>query len=59
MWLDNILAGVLFAAAAYISTKMLVILVQTAIQSALLIWYTYTTLGYMSLAVEQSVVVES
>lgn len=58
MWLDNILAGVLIAGATYISTKIAVVLVQTAIQGGILVWYSYTTLNYMSLTVEQSVVVE-
>ena len=57
MWLDNILAGILIVTAAYVSTKLAVIMVQTSIQAGLLVWYTYTALGYMSLTVEQSVVV--
>jgi|TARA_B100000035_G_C20897842_1_gene507998 hypothetical protein len=58
MWLDNIVAGVLILGAAYVTTKITVVLVQTIIQSVILVWYTYTALGYMSLTVEQSVVVE-
>jgi len=58
MWLDNIVAAVLIAGAAYVTTKITVLLVQTAIQVGILLWYTYTALGYMSLTVEQTVVIE-
>ena len=59
MWLDNILAGVIIAVTLYVTTKITVVIVQTAIQAAILTWYTYTALGYMSLTVEQSVVSET
>lgn len=58
MWLDNIVAAVFIAGAAYVTTKITVVLVQTAIQVGILLWYTYTALGYMSLTVEQTVVIE-
>ena len=58
MWLDNILAGAIILTALYITTKLTIIAIQSIIQGVILIWYSYTTLGYMSLAVEQSVVIE-
>lgn len=57
MWMDNILAGVFASLAIYITVKMSVILIQTAVQIGFLIMYIYTTLNYMSLAVEKSVVI--
>jgi hypothetical protein len=58
MWLDNILVGAIVALAAYVSTKMAIIAIQIAIQSCIFVMYLYTTLGYISLTVEQSVVIE-
>ena len=57
MWMDNILTGVFASLAVYITVKMTVILIQTAVQIGFLIMYIYTTLNYMSLAVEKSVVI--
>lgn len=57
MWLDNILFAFFGALALYIGAKMSVIAVQTIIQCIILVTYTYTAINYMSLAVEQSVVV--
>ena len=57
MWLDNIVTGAAAALAGYIAVKMMFILAQTAIQIGILVMYIYTTLTYMSLAVEKSVVV--
>lgn len=58
MWLDNIVAGAIIVFGAYASTKLAIIAIQTSIKAAFLTWNTYTTLGYMSLTVEQSVVIE-
>ena len=58
MWLDNLLLFALVAFIGYITFKMAVILVQMFIQIGILVVYIYTTLGYISLTVEQSVVVE-
>ncbi|MDA7838990.1 hypothetical protein N9A45_01530 [bacterium] len=58
MWLDNIVAGAIILLALYMSAKITVVLIQTAVQAGMLVWYTYTALGYMSLTVEQSVVIE-
>jgi hypothetical protein len=57
MWLDNVLVGIFALLAAWITTKMMMIIFQTLIQLVILILYIYTTLSYMSLAVEKSVVV--
>tara|TARA_B110000858_G_scaffold179036_1_gene215378 strand:+ start:156 stop:533 length:378 start_codon:yes stop_codon:yes gene_type:complete len=57
MWLDNVLVGIFALLAAWITTKMMMIIFQTLVQLGILIIYIYTTLGYMSLAVERSVVV--
>ena len=57
MWLDNILFGLQAALILYVGGKMVVIVVQTLIQCVILVTYTYTAINYMSLAVEQSVVV--
>lgn len=58
MWLDNILAGIIIATALYVTGKLTIIMIQVTIQLVVLTMFSYTTLGYMSLAVEQSVVVE-
>ena len=58
MWLDNILAGVILAVTGYVVTKLSIIMFQFAIQLVVLTMFSYTTLSYMSLAVEQSVVIE-
>jgi hypothetical protein len=57
MWLDNILVGAIGILAAYVATKLTIIAIQTVVQMAILIVYVYTTLCYMSLAVEKSVVI--
>ena len=56
MWLDNVLAMVILCFVAYVGTKLAVVVVQSLIQIAILALYTYTSLGYISLTVEQSVV---
>ena len=58
MWLDNVLAGILIAAASYVTVKLSIIMVQFVIQLGVLTMFSYTTLSYMSLAVEQSVALE-
>ena len=58
MWLDNILTFVILAIGSYIVAKLTIITVQTIVQLVILITYTYTALNYISLAVEQSVIVE-
>ena len=58
MWLDNILAAMAILVVGYVSVKIAVFSVQFIVQCAILVWYTYTALGYMSLTIEQSVVIE-
>jgi len=58
MWLDNIVTFVILAIGSYIVAKLTIITVQTIVQLVILITYTYTALNYISLAVEQSVIVE-
>ena len=57
MWLDNILAGLLVALAGYITLKLIMMLINLVIQTSIVVWYTYTTLSYISIVVEKSVVV--
>lgn len=59
MWLDNIIVAAIVLIGTYTVTKISFVLVQTVVQSIMLVWYTYTALGYMSLTVEQSVVLET
>ena len=56
MWLDNVFAGLLLLIAVYIALKMTIIALQTSIQVAILAMYTYTSLGYLSLTIEMTVV---
>ena len=58
MWLDNVLAAIIVAIVGYISFKLTFVAVQATIQVGILIGYVYTILGYMSLAIEQSVVIQ-
>ena len=39
----------------YIFARLTVILIQICVQACVFIWYVYTSLGYMTLAVEMSV----
>jgi hypothetical protein len=55
MWLDNIVAGLVLLTISYITLKLTVVAVQTSIQLIILAMYTYTSLGYISLAVEKTV----
>ena len=57
MWLDNVLVGVSALVVGYVGMKLSIVMVQTMVQMVILVMYTYTTLSYMSLAVEKSVVV--
>jgi hypothetical protein len=57
MWLNNILAGVVLTVAGYVTFKMAIIGVQTMLQISMLIWYVYTSISWMSLTVENSVVI--
>lgn len=57
MWLDNILLGVVATLGAYLTIKITFIAIQTVIELGILAMYMYTTLSYMSLAVEKSVIV--
>jgi len=57
MWLDNIILAVGGIIGIYITSKMAIIAIQTIVQTIILITYTYTAINYMSLSVEQSVVV--
>lgn len=58
MWLDNILAGAIVIILGYMAVRITVIAIQTIVQSVLLVWHIYTMLSYLSLAVEQTVVLE-
>jgi len=58
MWLNNVLSVAVASITIYITTKLTVIAVQTFTQVAMLIWYTYMSLNYMTLAVEKSVVID-
>ena len=58
MWLDNVLAAIIVAIVGYISFKLIFVTIQATIQVGILIGYAYTILSYMSLAIEQSVVIE-
>jgi len=58
MWLDNILMVIIAVLVGYIAVKMTIIATQTCVQTGILIMYLYTTLNYMTLAVEKSVVVK-
>ena len=57
MWLDNVLVGGFALVVGYVGMKLSIVIVQTLVQIVILVMYTYTTLSYMSLAVEKSVVV--
>jgi len=58
MWLNNVLSVAVASITIYITTKLTVIAVQTFTQVAMLIWYTYMSLNYMTLAVEKSVIID-
>lgn len=58
MWLDNVVAGVVAAVFIYVVAKMAVIGVQTVLNLTLLLWYVYTSISWMSLTVENSVVLD-
>jgi len=57
MWLNNILSIITAAVATWIVFKFAVIGVQMAIQVTILTWYIYTSISWMSLTVENSVVI--
>jgi len=57
MWLNNILTGVVLAIAGYVTFKMAIIGIQTILQISMLTWYVYTSISWMSLTVENSVVI--
>ena len=57
MWLDNVLMAGIIVAGAYTATKLTFIAIQTVIQFGILLMYIYTTLSYMLLAVEKSVII--
>mgnify|MGYP006079920491 CR=1 FL=1 len=58
MWLNNILALGAVAVTGYVTARLAVLAVQTTIEVFMFIWFTYTSLGYVTLAVEKSVVIE-
>ena len=58
MWLDNVLSAIIVFLVAYIGFKLTFVAMQAVIQVGILIGYAYTILSYMSLAIEQSVVIE-
>ena len=58
MWLDNVLTGVIVAIGGYITFKLTIILVNFILQVAIFTWYLYTTISYISMTVEHSVVVQ-
>lgn len=57
MWFNNILAGVVLAIVGYVTFKMAIIGVQTILQISMLTWYVYTSISWMSLTVENSVLI--
>jgi len=57
MWLNNVLAGVVLTVAGYVTFKMAVIVFKTLLQLLMLTWYVYTSISWMSLTVENSVVI--
>tara|TARA_B110000483_G_C18065243_1_gene491887 strand:+ start:114 stop:512 length:399 start_codon:yes stop_codon:yes gene_type:complete len=52
MWLDNVVAIAVIILVAYVSSRLLVILIQTLIRLAILMCYTYQTLSLISETVE-------
>ena len=58
MWLNNVLSVAVASIAMYVTTKMTIIVIQTLFQVVMLVWYTYMSLNYMTLAVEKSVVID-
>ena len=56
MWLDNIIAGIIILLVSYIALKLTMVVIKTSIQIGILAMYTYTTVGYVSLTLEKSVV---
>lgn len=58
MWLNNVLSIVVASLAIYVVTKLTLIAFQTATQVFMFVWYMYISLGYITLAVEQSVVID-
>jgi len=58
MWLNNVLSIIVGAMAVYVISKLTLVAFETATQVFMFIWYMYMSLGYITLAVEQSVVIE-
>lgn len=58
MWLNNVISLAAAGIVAYAAAKLAIVVFQTILQAIVLVWYVYTTLGYITLAVEKSVVVE-
>ena len=56
MWLDNVIAIVILFISAYLTVKMAIIITDLIMKFFILFMYGYTSLGYISLMVEQSVV---
>ena len=56
MWMDNIIAGIIILSAGYIALRLTMVAIKTSIQIGILAMYTYTTVGYVSLTLEKSVV---
>ena len=56
MWLDNVIAAFIILGLTYLALKLTVIAIKTVIQLGILAMYTYTTIGYLSLTLEKSVV---
>jgi len=58
MWLNNVLGSIVAVLGLYVSTKLIVVAIKTMTEVFMLVWYTYISLNYMTLTVEQSVVTE-
>jgi len=56
MWLDNVIAALVIFIGGYVALKMSIIIVDFVMKMFILFMYGYTSLGYLSLMVEQSVV---
>lgn len=53
-WLNNVVAGTVASVVTYVTVRISLIAIQMFIQMCLLVWYTYTAFGYLSLTLEKS-----
>jgi len=58
MWLNNVLTVVVLVVGIYILFKMVIVGFQTLIQLTMLVVYIYTSISWMSLSVENSIVID-